>query len=55
MSLQKDPAIAGRMLEERSKVKIRKLGKGMVRAFRARDFDECCMEALSKDPNAFLV
>lgn len=55
MSVRKDPSIAGRMLEEAGKARIAKLGSGMVRVFRARDFDECCMRALDIDPHAFLA
>lgn len=54
MSLKKDPSIAGRMLEERGQAAILPIGDGVIRAFRAREFDACCMEALAKDPSAFL-
>lgn len=55
VSLKKDPSIAGQMLEQRGQVITRPLGKDMVRSFRARDFDACCMDALAADPNAFLA
>jgi aminoglycoside N3'-acetyltransferase len=55
MSLQKDPSIAGYMLESRGQAKKRPLGAGLVRTFRARDFDDCCMRALDADPDAFVA
>lgn len=55
MGVKKDPAIAGSMLEERGESTVLTLGKGEVRTFKARDFDRCCMDALDKDPDAFLV
>jgi aminoglycoside 3-N-acetyltransferase len=54
MSVKKDPSIAGRILEERRQATITKLGDAVIRTFRARDFDKCCMELLSKYPNAFI-
>lgn len=54
MAVKKDPAIAGRMLEARKQAAVVPLGDGVIRAFRARDFDACCMEALDADPNAFV-
>jgi Aminoglycoside N3''-acetyltransferase len=55
MSVKKDPAVAGHMLEARGLVNRYPLGKGEVKIFTARDFDHCCMEALEKNPNAFIV
>ena len=55
MSVRKDPAVAGAMLEDRGLATITPLGRGLVRTFRARDFDACCMEALDANPNAFLI
>lgn len=55
LTIRKDPSIAGRMLEQDGGVHLRKLGQGMVRAFAARDFDDCCMEALRRDADAFLA
>lgn len=54
MSVRKDPAIAGEMLEARGQVKIATLGDGVIRSFRARDFDACCMAALEENPKAFI-
>lgn len=54
MSVKKDPSIAGRMLEERGQAKIIPLGDGVIRAFRARAFDACCMAALEERPTAFI-
>ena len=51
---KKDISIVGRMLEERGQVKVLPLGDGVIRAFRARDFDACCMDALATDRYAFL-
>jgi aminoglycoside N3'-acetyltransferase len=53
MAVKKDCSIAGRMLEERGQVTVLTLGEGVIRAFRAQDFDACCMDALAKDLNAF--
>jgi aminoglycoside 3-N-acetyltransferase len=53
MAVKKDPSIAGRMLEMRGQVTEIPLGDGLVRVFRARDFDRCCMDVLSENPNAF--
>lgn len=55
MNVKKDPSVGGRMLEERGKARVAKLGNGVVRIFRARDFDAWCMEALDRDPFAFLA
>ena len=55
MSIKKNPAIAGEMLEARGQSVVSQLGDGMVRTFKARDFDQCCMDALRADPEAFLV
>lgn len=55
MGVRKDPSIAGRMLEERGQAHVAPLGDGHVRTFKSRDFDQCCMDALAKDPEAFLV
>jgi len=55
MSVRKDPAVAGRMIEAEGGVTQRSLGDGIVRAFKARAFDDCCMRALKDDPEAFLV
>jgi len=55
MSTKKDPSIAGRMLEAEGAARSVPFGNGMIRTFRARDFDECCMRALSANPNAFLA
>lgn len=55
LSTQKDPRVAGAMLESKNLVKTLPLGNDFVRIFKARDFDECCMEALEKNKNAFLV
>ena len=54
MKTRKDPSIAGRMLEQGGGARICTLGQGVVRAFDARAFDACCMDALRTDPNAFL-
>lgn len=54
MSVKKDPSIAGGMLEERGQAKVISLGHGVIRAFRARDFDTCCMAALEENPTAFV-
>lgn len=54
MAIKKNPSIAGLMLEEREQVTVLPLGDGQVRAFRARDFDCCCMEQLAENPNAFI-
>lgn len=54
LSVKKDPSIAGRMLEHRGQAIVLPLGNDSVRAFRARDFDVCCMDALEASPNAFL-
>ncbi|MGE0492783.1 MAG: AAC(3) family N-acetyltransferase [Vulcanimicrobiota bacterium] len=55
MSVKKNPAVAGHMLEARGLAQVVPLGNEYVRVFRARDFDRCCMEALEKDPKAFLA
>lgn len=55
MSVRKDPSVAGRMLEEGGGAQIIPLGSGVVRTFRARDFDACCMRALEADARAFLA
>lgn len=55
MTVKKDPSIAGSMLEERGQMTCVPLGRGVLRVFRARDFDACCMDALTADPNAFLA
>lgn len=55
MTVKKDPSVAGQMLEKRCQVKMLTLGNGVVRAFRAQDFDACCMNALAADPDAFLA
>ena len=55
LQVKKDTAIAGRMLEERSQVKTIPLGDSYIKSFKARDFDNCCMDALKNDPNAFSV
>lgn len=54
ISVKKDPSIAGRMLEERGQVTEIALGYGLIRAFRGRDFDACCMDALAADGAAFI-
>lgn len=54
MNVKKNPAIGGIMLEERDQSHIAVLGDDVVRTFRARDFDACCMDALARDPDAFL-
>ena len=54
MSLKKNPAIAGDMMESEGRVKITPLGDGLLRVFRAREFDDCCMRALDADPEAFI-
>ena len=53
LRLQKDISIVGQMLEERQQVKVLPLGGGVVRVFHARDFDSCCMEALTNNRYAF--
>lgn len=55
MAVKKDPAIAGKMLEERGQERIQSLGDDVMRVFKARDFDQCCMDALQADKNAFLL
>lgn len=55
MQVKKDPSIAGRMLESRGQANVVPLGLDAIRTFRARDFDQCCMDALDADPNAFLA
>tara|TARA_R110002096_G_scaffold16898_2_gene57707 strand:+ start:37455 stop:38243 length:789 start_codon:yes stop_codon:yes gene_type:complete len=54
LNLKKNPAIAGRMLEERGQVKKAKLGAATIMVFDARDFDRCSMDALAGDPEAFI-
>lgn len=54
LALQKDPAIAGIMLEKQKMATVFSFGNDAIRVFRARSFDNCCMELLKKDPNAFL-
>ena len=54
LSVKKDPSIAGRMLEECGHAKIIPLGDGIIRSFRARDFDACCMAVLASNPTAFV-
>ena len=54
MAVKKDPSIAGQMLEKRAQAKTIPLGKGVIRSFKARDFDRCCMDALAKDRHAFI-
>lgn len=54
MAVKKDPSIAGQMLEERGQVTTIPLGKGIIRSFKARDFDTCCMDALAANPRAFV-
>lgn len=55
MSIRKDPAPAGRLLEARGLVHVSPLGDGVVRTFKARDFDRCCMDALASDPESFVI
>lgn len=55
MKTRKDPSIAGQMLEHAGNAQIYALGRGVVRSFAARAFDACCMQALRRDPNAFLT
>jgi aminoglycoside 3-N-acetyltransferase len=55
LSIRKDPSLAGKMLEERRLANTIPLGNGKIRIFQARDFDECCMQALEKNPEAFIV
>lgn len=55
MTVRKDPAPAGALLEQRGLVRTASLGAGRLLTFKARDFDQCCMDALSEDPNAFIV
>ena len=55
MSVKKDPSIAGQLLEDRQQVKTIPLGKDVVRSFKARDFDKCCMDALANNPSAFVL
>lgn len=55
MGVKKDPSIAGQMLEARGQSIVCELGDGKVRTFKARDFDQCCMDALDADPEAFLA
>lgn len=52
--VKKDPWMAGRMLEERGQAKLIPIGDGAIRAFRARDFDACCMATLEANPSAFI-
>lgn len=54
MAITKDPSIAGQMLEERGQATIIPLGNGVIRSFKARDFDTCCMDALTVNPRAFI-
>jgi len=55
MSVKKDPTIAGELCEARGQVKAVGLGKGRLLSFKARDFDQCCMDILKQDPKAFIV
>jgi aminoglycoside N3'-acetyltransferase len=55
MGFMKNPSIAGSMLEARGGAIIRNLGQSVVRVFPARAFDDCCMEALQRDPEAFVA
>ncbi len=55
MGFKKDPSIAGSMLEAKGAAVIRDIGKSVVRVFRAKDFDDCCMEALTRDSEAFVA
>jgi aminoglycoside N3'-acetyltransferase len=54
-TIRKDPFIAGRMLEDAGLVRVVPIGNSVIRAFRAPDFDACCMRALEKNPLAFLA
>lgn len=55
MTVKKDPAIAGEMLEVEKMARVASLGDGVVRTFKARDFDRCCMDALASNPEAFIT
>lgn len=55
MSLKKDPSIAGRMLEARNQATVIPLGNEFIRVFNARDFDQCCMDALEENRDAFIA
>lgn len=54
MSVKKNPAPAGRLLESRDLCQVAKLGEGYMRTFSARAFDACCMEVLGDDRDAFI-
>jgi aminoglycoside N3'-acetyltransferase len=54
MDTLKSPAAAVDLLEAEGGVKMALLGDGLIRAFKARTFDDCCMRALQADPNAFI-
>lgn len=55
MSLKKDARPAGADFERSNKVIKQTLGNGMIRIFKARDFDQHCMDAIRTDPAAFLA
>lgn len=55
LSTRKDPSIAGEILEAEGGAIVQRVGDGLVRSFKARAFDACCMRALERDPAAFLA
>ncbi|MDG1286930.1 MAG: AAC(3) family N-acetyltransferase [Rickettsiales bacterium] len=55
MSVKKDPAAAVKILKERNATTEIALGKGKLCVFKAREFDDCCMQALEENPHAFLI
>ena len=54
LNTRKGQEVAGKMMEERGQVNTSRLGATEIIAFKARDFDRCCMDARAADPEAFL-
>ena len=55
INVQKDGANVKDKFEANYSFKEVQLGSGKITVFSARDFDECCMDAINCDPDFFLV
>jgi len=54
METKKDNSLATKMMNEKTLIKSSILGKGKIQVFNSKDYDECCMKVLRKNPLAFV-
>jgi aminoglycoside 3-N-acetyltransferase len=54
-SVGKTPEPAAKLIEESKPIMKAILGGAEIKIFKAGDFDDCCMQVLQKDPEAFLL